>query len=172
MTADGPDPPLFRDEQASTGGEREVLEAFLDLYRGVVVTKVQGVSEEDARRRLVPSLTTLGGIVKHLRWVEVGWFHLLFGERAEDNLRPHARDWEFEAEPGETLDVLIGDYLRACERSREIAAAHSLDDRVPHRRMGAVTLRWIYVHLIEETARHAGHLDILREQIDGTTGSD
>jgi uncharacterized damage-inducible protein DinB len=172
MTGTGPNPPLFRDERASTGTEREVLEAFLELYRGVIVVKVQGVSEEDARRRLVPSLSTLGGILKHLRWVEVGWFHLLLGDRTEDNLRPHDRDWEFTPEPAETLDVLVSDYQAACERSRTIAAAHQLDDHVAHKRMGEVSLRWIYVHLIEETARHAGHLDILREQLDGTTGFD
>lgn len=172
MTGTGPNPPLFRDERASTGTEREVLEAFLELYRHVIVTKVQGVSEDDALRRLVPSLSTISGILKHLRWVEAGWFHQLLGGRTEDNLRPHDRDWEFTPEPAETVDVLVNDYEVACERSRTIAAAHQLDDRVPHRRMGEVSLRWIYVHLIEETARHAGQLDILREQLDGTTGSD
>jgi uncharacterized damage-inducible protein DinB len=154
------------------GDERTVLEGFLDLYRDVVVRKVRGISDEDARRRLVPSLTTLGGVVKHLRWVETGWFHQLLGARSGDSRRPHEREWEFRVEPGETMESFIADYRTACEESRAIAARYSLDDLVPHAQMGEVSLRWIYVHLIEETARHAGHLDILREQIDGSTGFD
>jgi uncharacterized damage-inducible protein DinB len=157
---------------AATGAERTVLEGFLDLYRDIVVSKVRGISDEDARRRLVPSLTTLGGIVKHLRWVETGWFHQFLGARSGDNRRPHERDWEFRVEPGETMESFIDDYRTVCEGSRAIAARYSLDDRVPHDQMGEVSLRWIYVHMIEETARHAGHLDILREQIDGSTGFD
>ncbi len=96
----------------------------------------------------------------------------LFAGCAGDNRRPHDRDWEFRFEPGETLEQLIARYETACERSRAVAAAHALDDTVPHKRMGSVSLRWICVHLIEETARHAGHLDILREQTDGQTGFD
>lgn len=165
-------PPPRRDERISTADEREMLAAFLDLYRDIVIRKVQGLSEQDARRRLVPSLTTAGGLVKHLRWVEVGWFHQVLEARLGDNQRPHERASEFQLEPAETVDLLVAEYRAACAESRRIAAAHALDDRAPHRRMGEVSLRWIYVHLIEETARHAGHLDILREQIDGTTGFD
>ncbi|MBO0839216.1 MAG: DinB family protein [Sciscionella sp.] len=172
MTEPPINPPLFRDELVSTASEREMLETFLDLYRDVIVNKATGVSDEDARRRLVPSMTTIGGIVKHLRWVEFGWFHQLFGEHSGDNQRRHDRDWEFRFEPDERLDQFIADYRQTCARSRRIAATHALDDTVPHHRMGQVSLRWIYVHLIEETARHAGHIDILREQIDGSTGFD
>ena len=162
---------LDRDERVSTADEREMLDAFLDLYRDTVVGKVRGLSEEEARRRLVPSLTTAGGLLKHLRWVETGWFHQVLGARAGDNRRPHERESEFRMEPDETVDSLVAAYVVACAESRRIAAAHALDDRVPHGRMGEVSVRWIYLHMIEETARHAGHLDILREQIDGATGS-
>ncbi len=164
------DEAMLPDEVVSTAGERATLEAFLDLYRDVVVRKVSGVSDESARRRLVPSLTTLGGIVKHLRWVEVGWFHQVLGARSGDNRRPHDRDDEFSVAPDETIGALVQDYRAACARSRSLAAERELDDVVPHHRMGEVSLRWLYVHMIEETARHAGHLDILREQIDGATG--
>jgi uncharacterized damage-inducible protein DinB len=162
----GPDPI----ERVATSDEREALDAFLDHYRRCVVGKARGLSEEDCRRRLVPSLTTVGGIVKHLRWVEVGWFHLLLGERSGTNQRAHRREVEFTVEPDDTLGSLIEEYRLACNTSREIARHHGLDDAVPHDEMGKVSVRWIYLHLIEETARHAGQLGILREQLDGATG--
>ncbi|MGI8696361.1 MAG: DinB family protein [Mycobacteriales bacterium] len=165
-------PPLTADERAATADERTTLAAFLDLYRGIVAKKVAGLADADARRRLVSSPTTVGGIVKHLRWVEFGWFSQLLGQRSGDNLRAHDRASEFRFEPDETLAGLLADYAAECERSRAVAATHSLDAAAPHRRLGRVSLRWIYVHMIEETARHAGHLDILREQIDGSTGFD
>lgn len=163
-------PVATHEERVSAGDERAVLEAFLDRYRDIVVAKVAGLPEVDAARPLEVSGTSPAGLVKHLRWVEVGWFHQVLGAASGDNLRPHERAWEFRVEPGETLAGFVTEYRAACDTSRRIAAAHSLDDRVPHDEMDTVTLRWIYVHMIEETARHCGHLDILREQLDGTTG--
>jgi uncharacterized damage-inducible protein DinB len=158
---------MFENEGAvATAAERPMLEKWLDVCRGAVVEKISGLSEEDIRRRLVPSLTTVGAVVKHLRWVESGWFHELLGARSGDHRRAHPRDWEFTVQPDDTVASLVAAYQDACARSREVAAAHSLDDVVPHFSMGSVSLRWIFVHLIEETARHAGHLDILREQIE------
>lgn len=159
-------------DAVSAGGERDVLEAFLDTYRDVVVGKVDGLAEEQANVQLVSSGTTPAGIVKHLRWVEVGWFRLLLAERRGDNRRPHPRETEFTVDPAqERLADLVEQYRAACRASREVAAGYRLDDVVPHRSMGEVSLRWVYVHMIEETARHAGHLDILREQLDGSTCS-
>jgi hypothetical protein len=77
---------------------------------------------------------------------------------------------DFRVGPDETVEILIARYDEQIARSREIAARKQLDDVVPHPGLGEVTVRWIVVHMIEETARHAGHADILREQIDGTTG--
>jgi hypothetical protein len=147
----GPDPPLFPDELVASAGERAVLETFLDLYRDAIIRKVRGVSDEAARLRLVGSATTLGGIVKHLHWVELEWFQRVLARRS--------------------VEHLLAGYEAACATSRATAAAHALDDVAPHFRRGEVSLRWIYVHMIEETARHAGHADILRELIDGTTGT-
>ncbi len=143
-----------------------MLEKWLDVFRDTVVTKIDGLSEADIRRRLVPSLTTVGGVVKHLRWVETGWFHQLLGARSGDNRRAHDRDWEFVPQPEDTVASLIADYRAACAESRHAAAPFALDDVVPHHSMGEVSVRWVFVHLIEETARHAGHLDILREQLE------
>ena len=162
-------PPLAPDEQVSTAGEREVLEAFLDLYRGIVVRKVSGVSEDEARRRLVPSLTTLAGVVKHLAAVEREWFQEVLAERPRDT---DAGDQSWTIGAQESLDGLVRQYEAECAQSRRTAARHALDDSVPHARLGRVSLRWIYVHMIEETARHAGHADILRELTDGSTGFD
>jgi uncharacterized damage-inducible protein DinB len=152
--------------------ERSTLEAFLDDYRDIVVRKLSGLSDTDGRRRLVASPTTVGGLVKHLRWAEYGWFEQLLQERHDDNRRTHDRSWEFEFLPDESLPTLIAEYQTQCEESRRIAARYPLDHVVPHRRFGQVSLRWIYVHMIEETARHTGQLDILREQLDGATGFD
>ena len=152
--------------------ERTLLEAFLNDYRDIVVRKVSGLSDADACRNLVASPTTAGGLVKHLRWVEYGWFEQLLQERSDDNRRAHEREWEFEFLEGESLPTLITEYQTQCEQSRRIAERYPLDHTVPHRRFGTVSLRWIYVHMIEETARHTGQLDILREQLDGATGFD
>jgi uncharacterized damage-inducible protein DinB len=152
--------------------ERSTLESFLDDYRDIVVRKVSNLSDTDARRRLVPSPTTIGGLIKHLRWAEYGWFEQLLQEHSDDNRRAHDRSWEFEFLTEESLPTLISEYQAQCQESRRIATRYPLDHVVPHRRFGTVSLRWIYVHMIEETARHTGQLDILREQLDGATGFD
>lgn len=157
------DPP---EDRVSTAAEPEQLAVWLDVQRDAIVAKIDGLSEEDIRRRLVPSLTTIGGVVKHLTWVESGWFGQLFADRAGEHMRTHDRDWEFTVEPGDTVESLIAGYRAACAASRAAVAGHSLDEVVPHSRMGEVSLRWIKLHLIEETARHAGQLDILREQLE------
>jgi len=162
--------PNRREQELS--GERTTLESFLDDYRDIVVRKVSGLSDTDARRSLVASSTTVGGLIKHLRWAEYGWFDQLLQERSNDNRRTHDRSWEFDFLPEESLPTLITEYQTQCEQSRRIAARYPLDQVVPHRRFGTVSLRWIYVHMIEETARHTGQLDILREQLDGATGFD
>jgi hypothetical protein len=172
-----PDPaalhPMQRVITAAVAEERPTLEAFLDDYRNVVTRKVRGASEADVRRQLVPSATTLGGIVKHLRWVELNWFQRILAQIPDSELPPIPWDdpnATFRIEPGDTVEGLIADYDRQCELSRQIAAQHELADTAPHPQLGNVSLRWIYVHMIDETARHAGHADILREQIDGTAG--
>jgi hypothetical protein len=167
-------PPLYPDEVVSTSGERDVLEAFLDVYRKIVVRKASGLSEEDVRRRFVPSDTTLAGLLSHLAAVERNWFHHHLGQTPREELPGNAKGdpstWD--VGPERTIADLVAEYEAACQRSREIAAQHGLDDAVPHPRLGRVSLRWIYVHMIEETARHAGHADIIRELTDGATGVD
>nr|WP_186355730.1 DinB family protein [Streptomonospora sp. PA3] len=156
----------------AAGGEREVLDVFLDYLRWVVAQKVRGLTEEQARRSLVASETTLAGILHHLMLVERNWFQRIVGGRgsAELELPPSNAEDTWDVPAGATLDSLIADYERECARSRETAARFGLDDVFEHEEVGGLSLRWILVHMIEETARHAGHADILREQTDGRTG--
>ena len=162
---------------AAVADERTTLDAFLDYYREAIKAKARGVSEENARRRLVPTQTTLASLIKHLARVEMSWFQHRLAQVPLEEL-PYLKrlledpdpDSDFRVEPDEIVEMLLARYDEQCIRSREIAAKKQLDDVVPHPLLGEVTMRWIVVHMIEETARHAGHADILREQIDGSTG--
>jgi hypothetical protein len=153
--------------------ERETLIAFLDWYRAAILLKLDGLDRESLTRHVVPSRTTLLGIVKHLALVEWWWFVVVFGgepldpDLAEDD-DPDS-DWVIE--DGETAEQLTDAYRSASMRSNQIArAAPSLDGLAAGPQRPDRTLRWILVHMVEETARHAGHADILRELIDGRTG--
>ena len=133
------------------------------------------MAEEPDRR--VPSGWSLLGMVKHLAYVERSWFRTrLAGEPAGPvPWTKEDPDADFRIEPGETNEDILGFYREECAHSREVAAKASLDDLAvewPADRQSEKrpTLRWIYVHMIEETARHAGHLDVVRELIDGKTG--
>jgi uncharacterized damage-inducible protein DinB len=159
-----PDPPTAADEKTT-------LSSFLDWYRDNLVRKVEGLNRDEATRRLVPSMTTLLGIVKHLAYVERGWFQNTFlGLSLYRPDRDGDDDAEFRIEQDETVDGILALYQREVARSREIVAAASLDDRAQREDRRDFTLRWIVVHMIEETARHVGHADILREQTDGAVG--
>jgi uncharacterized damage-inducible protein DinB len=159
-----PDPPVDADEKTT-------LSAFLDWYRDALLRKIEGLNQEAATRRLVPSATTLLGMVKHLAYVERGWFQGTFlGEPIERLRTADDPDAEFRIELGESIDRIVGLYRREVERSREIVRAASLDDHALRADRRNYSLRWILVHMIEETARHVGHADILREQLDGATG--
>jgi hypothetical protein len=153
-----------------TGPERAVLELMLDDNRASLVECVRGLSDADARRRLVPSLTTPLGLLKHAAAVERSWFQRRLAALPEHEWSGYARGDEpsWALADGDTVESVIAEFDQAAARSREIAADHDLDDTVEHDQIGTLSLRWIYVHMIEELARHAGHADILREQLDGT----
>jgi len=146
-------------------GETETMLAFLGYLRAGVDRKLEGVSESDARRVLVPSGTTLLGLVKHLTVVEVYWARRrLLGEdvRGEHD--------GFVLDAGDTVDSVRRRYAEAGRRTDDIImACASLDQPLARGRRG-LTARWVLNHLVEETGRHAGHADILRELIDGATG--
>jgi uncharacterized damage-inducible protein DinB len=165
-------------EPAPAGDERTLLEQFLDFQRAVMVRKVEGLTKEQMATRVGASELTLAGLIKHLALVEDDWFQHDLHDRP--NPEPWAsapwdedRDWEFHSAVDDSPEELIELYLAACERSR--AAVAEVDDletlmaRVPKFRE-RFSLRWILIHMIEETARHLGHADMLRETIDGATG--
>ena len=162
------------DQPGSTGSERQVLEAFLDFHRQVLVSKVDGISEHQARHRRVPSKTTLVGLIKHMIGVERGWFQEVLAGRKPEDIGPNVGggDESWDLAENETVSSLIKEYEQTCEQSRQTAARFALEDAVPEPDIGQVSLRWVYVHMIEETARHVGHADILREQTDGASGID
>jgi hypothetical protein len=160
------------EDLVTSAGERDLLEGFLEYHRRVVGEKLRGLSEEDARRRLVPSLTTPIGLVKHAAAVERNWFQHQLAGRPRDQIAGNSRgdDASFKVAADETIAGVVAEYEQSCGQARRIAADFALDHTVPHESLGQVSLRWIYVHIIREHARHIGHADILREQIDGATG--
>lgn len=152
--------------------ERSQLVGWLDLQRAIVTWKCEGLSEADAHRSVLPSSPwmTAAGVVSHMRWVEHSWFEVLLLDRPDR--KPRAEDDSDMMVDGVPLDQLIEEYEQQCRVSNEIIAAHSLDEvgRNTKFRSGAASLRWMLLHMIEETARHAGHLDAIRELVDGRTG--
>ena len=153
--------------RVTTGPERLMLEHMLDRNRQALIDTAKGLSETDARRRLVTSLTTPIGLIKHAATAERIWFQrtlLGLGEFACDGYAT-GDDGSFAVTDDETLADVIAEFERASDRSRAIAADFELDDAKPHHRAGDVSLRFVYLLLTEDFARHAGHGDILREQI-------
>ncbi len=156
-----------RERIARNGAELETLTAMLDWLRVALQDKLDGVEEDAARRRLVPSETTLLGLVKHAAVVEAGWFRYCF--LGEDD--PYGEDEGFELDDSDDVTSVLALYRTECDKSRAAIREASPDDPAAREPSGKTyNLRYILIHMIEETARHAGHADILREQIDGSTG--
>ncbi|WP_425309966.1 DinB family protein [Ammonicoccus fulvus] len=151
---------------AATGDERGVLLAFLDEHRRVLREKVLELDDEQARRRLVPSLTTPMGLLKHAVFVETVWFVCRFGgrTRAEAGI-PETVDESFSLEPGDTLAGLAHAHERAVAMADQVISRLDLDETCIHPVMGQLSLRWVLTHCVRELAQHAGHADILVEQI-------
>ncbi|MET7609524.1 DinB family protein [Streptomyces seoulensis] len=155
--------------------ERTQLATFLDYARDTARAKCEGVSAEDARRAPLPGspLMTLCGLISHLRWVEHYWLEVMF--LGEDPTGPltEATDEDPDPEMRTAVDVplprLLADYESQSARYRRLVSEHDLDTTA-ERPIRHVDLRWVLLHLIEETSRHNGHLDVVRELLDGRTG--
>jgi hypothetical protein len=140
--------------------------------------KCEGLSEADAHRKLLPTspLMTMAGLVAHLRWNEYSWFQLNLLGVPDTGQTPWTEDGDPDAEMSVDdvpLASLLDDYDAECARSNSAIASLSLDDteKGPYAVKGeAASLRYVLCHMIEETARHVGHLDIIRELLDGATG--
>ena len=151
--------------------EKAAIAEVLDAYRDVVHWKVDGLTRDEAVKRIVASETSLLGVVKHLVYVERYWFQVVLGGNA-DAIPPWADapgfDWHIEDD--ESIADIVALYTAECARSRDVFdALESLDEEFP-RREEMLTARSILLHLIEEIARHVGHMDIIRELIDESTG--
>jgi uncharacterized damage-inducible protein DinB len=167
-----------QDPDPTTLSERDSLGQYLDYQRETILLKTEGLTKEQLARKIATSDLTLAGILYHLALVEEAWFEVDYL-----GLEPR-EDWQginWEADPNYEFRTALEkepDWLRrryrdACNRARKVVTgAESLDDVSVSTRVGGkpFTLRWVMLHLIEETARHAGHADLLREAIDGTVG--
>jgi len=169
---------MERTDPDITGDELTLLSQFLDYHRATLVQKFSGLDRRQLGTRLGPSALTLAGLVKHMALVEDSWFGkvLLGREEAEPwagvdwDVDP---DWEFRTAVDDEPADLLALYADACARSRAaVAEVGDLDHLAakPSRSGELFNLRWIMLHMIEETARHNGHADLLRENIDGATG--
>ncbi|MGH3646047.1 MAG: DinB family protein [Micromonosporaceae bacterium] len=171
-----PEPPLEGDEVATLLG-------FLDYQRATLEWKCRGLSDEQLRVALPPTSMTLGGMLKHLAWVEDYWYtKTIVGEPMPE---PWASvdwkadsDWEWHSAADDTGDELRALWADRVKRSRAVVDARLGQVEVEALResysawggQGRVSLRWVLVHMIEEYARHNGHADLIRESIDGQTG--
>ncbi|MFG2844553.1 DinB family protein [Kitasatospora sp. NPDC101155] len=155
-----------------TGGEKESLHTALDRHRDAVLWKVEGLDDEQLRRPLTPSGTNLLGLVKHLGGAELGWFRETFG--LETGPLPFDLDADessdLRIEPHESTADVLAFYARARAAADEAIDRLELDSLGTSWSGRTVSLRWVLIHMTTETARHAGHMDILRELTDGATG--
>jgi hypothetical protein len=145
---------------------RVQFEAFLDEHRGALNDCLNGLTEEQARRSLVASRTTLLGLVKHATFVEKVWFDeaVTCRSRAEIGI-PATPDESFVLADDDTIATVQRTHRDACEASRRATSSLGLDDVVRGNRRGPLPLRWVYLHMLRELAQHCGHADILREQL-------
>ncbi|WP_432027030.1 DinB family protein [Streptomyces sp. 1222.5] len=167
---------MTRTDTPPSWDERTQLTTFLDYARATARAKCEGASPEDARRAPLPGspLMTLCGLINHLRWVEYYWFQVVFlGEEDEGPWTDEDPDREMRIAVDVPLAQLLTEYEEQSARYRELVAATDLDAQAKRsmRDERHPDLRWVLLHLIEETSRHNGHLDVVRELLDGTTGS-
>ncbi len=145
---------------------RVQFEVFLDVHRAGLNDCLEGLTEEQARRSLVPSRTTLLGLVKHATFVEKVWFDeaITCRSRAEIGI-PETPDESFILHDGDTIAIVQQAHREACEAARRATSSLDLDDTLNGNRRGPLPLRWVYLHVLRELAQHCGHADILREQL-------
>jgi hypothetical protein len=145
---------------------RTQFEAFLDEHRTALNASLEGLTETQVRRSLVPSRTTLLGLVKHATFVEKVWFDEAITCRPRDEIGiPATPDESFILEDNDTIASIRRAHRDACAASRRASATLGLDDLVHGNRRGPLPLRWVYLHMLRELAQHCGHADILREQL-------
>ena len=146
--------------------ERAQLDAFLEDYRRAVELTLDGLTEEESRRRLVPSATTLLGLLKHVTWMQRVWFEACVGGVSREALGlAQSVDESFQLSGDDTIASVLAAHRDACTRARAVVADIPLDTIVTGHQAGPRTLRWVMLQVLRELAHHCGHADILREQI-------
>ncbi len=166
----------FRVEPPTAASERELLQGFLDWQRGTLLWKISGLTGEQlVRRSAEPSSLSLIGLIRHLGEVEKYWFHrgLAKHPSAPRFWTAEHPDGDFDLAEAAQAEQDLEDYKQLVRLSDELAARYDLDDtfiRPHHEADGPYSLRYVYIHMIEEYARHNGHADLIRERIDGQTG--
>ncbi|GAA4559219.1 DinB family protein [Planotetraspora kaengkrachanensis] len=158
-------PPTFAEDVIAQPAQVQ-FEAFLDEHRAALNSCLDGITEEQARRSLVASRTTLLGLVKHATFVEKVWFDEAVScrSRAEIGI-PATPDESFILDDHDTIASVQRAHTEACEASRRATSSLGPDDMVHGNRRGSLPLRWVYLHVLRELAQHCGHADILREQL-------
>src|ERR1043166_7382214 len=161
-----PSPPVTSTEDVLGQPARVQFEAFLDEHRTELNDSLDGLTEEQVRRSLVPSRTTLLGLVKHATFVEQVWFDeaVTGRSRAEIGI-PATPDESFILDGEDTIATIQRAHRDACEASRRATSFLALDDLLHGNRRGPLPLRWVYLHMLRELAQHCGHANILREQL-------
>ncbi|MFC6016295.1 DinB family protein [Plantactinospora solaniradicis] len=158
--------PATSAENVTNQPARAQFEAFLDEHRGALNRCLDGLTEDQVRRSLVPSRTTLLGLVKHATFVEKVWFDEAITCRPRDEIGiPATPDDSFVLDDGDTIATVQRAHREACEAARRATSPLGLDDTVHGNRRGPLPLRWVYLHVLRELAQHCGHADILREQL-------
>ncbi|MFD4986257.1 DinB family protein [Streptomyces sp. NPDC058372] len=168
-----------RTDTPAAWDERTQLTTFLDYARATAHAKCEGVSAEDAVKAPLPGspLMTLSGLINHLRWVEHYWVEEVFLGQEPSGPLVHATEEDPDPEMRTAVDIplpqLLAEYEEQSARYRRIVAGLGLDATAkrPIRDGRHVDLRWVLLHLVEETSRHNGHLDVVRELVDGRTGA-
>ena len=146
--------------------ERTQLEAFVEEYRHALEATLDGLTEDEARRRLVPSATTVLGLLKHVTWMQRVWFEECVGGTSRRELGlVLTPDESFRVTGDDTIASVTAAHRQACATARAAGAALPLDAVVTGHRGGPRTLRWVYLQVLRELAHHCGHADILREQV-------
>jgi len=166
-------PAISRIDPPQLADERTTVDSWLDYHRATLLMKCAGLTGEQlARRATPPSSMSLLGLLRHLSDVERSWFLLrLHGQPWQpQHWTDEHPDGDFDLVDPAGAEADHHDYLAALADVRPVAARYELADTFEHPRHGTMSVRWLYLHLIEEYARHNGHADLLREAIDGATG--
>lgn len=166
--------PVHHTQLFAIGSEREALDMNLDAQREGLIRKIEGVADATARQTPTASSLSLLGLLKHAVTWERRWFEVIMaGRQLPDGwpeVLPEPEDADLVVDETDTVDHWVASYHEQIERSRAVVASMDLDSPCARPDIIECNVRYVMFHMIQETARHAGHADIIRETLDGSTG--